>query len=39
MSNGNKGIFDTLRSKSAFLRMREYGSDKCLTFDREVHEK
>ena len=26
MANGNKGIFDTLRSNSAFLRMRKYGS-------------
>ena len=26
LANGNKGIFDTLRSKSAFLRMRKYGS-------------
>ena len=26
MANGNKGIFDTLRSNSAFLRMRKYES-------------
>ena len=26
IANGNKGIFDTLRSNSAFLRMRKYGS-------------
>ena len=26
MANVNKGIFDTLRSNSAFLRMRKYGS-------------
>ena len=26
MANGNKCIFDTLRSNSAFLRMRKYGS-------------
>ena len=26
MANGNKGLFDTLRSNSAFLRMRKYDS-------------
>ena len=26
LANGNKGIFDTLRSNSAFLRMRKYDS-------------